>query len=225
MSKQILHNDWHDKLSNEFTQPYYQALKEFLVNEYQSKTIYPPMDQIYNALHFTPFADVKVVILGQDPYHGPDQAHGLSFSVQKGVKLPPSLRNIFKELQSDLGYVPSTHGFLKEWSDQGVLLLNTTLTVRAGEAASHYKKGWEQFTDKIIISLNEKQSPIVYILWGKHAQSKKALIDTDRHFVIESVHPSPLSAAGGFFGSKPFSQTNELLVNSGQAPIDWEIKN
>jgi len=181
------------------------------------------MHDIFNALHYTPFAKVKVVILGQDPYHGPNQAHGLSFSVQKGVPQPPSLKNIFKELQTDLGCTIPNHGCLTSWADQGVLLLNTTLTVRQGAAASHSNKGWSSFTDQVIRVLNEKDRPIVYILWGRHAQSKKVLIDTNKHKIIESVHPSPLSAFGGFFGSKPFSQANAFLKATGQQPINWQI--
>ncbi len=182
------------------------------------------MNDVFNALHYTPFAEVKVVILGQDPYHGPNQAHGLSFSVQSGVKQPPSLVNIFKELQDDLGITPPNHGCLIDWTKQGVLLLNTVLTVRAGQAHSHRNKGWEHFTDKVITTLNKKSHPIVYILWGNAAQKKKALIDTTKHYIIKAPHPSPLSAYRGFFGSKPFSKTNEHLRNESLKEINWEIK-
>ena len=211
MKKQILKNDWAPLLNDEFSKPYYLSLREFLKNEYRTQTIYPSMYDIFNALHYTPFHEVKVVILGQDPYHGPNQAHGLSFSVQKGVPQPPSLVNIFQELKNDLGIDPPNHGCLIDWTKQGVLLLNTVLTVRAGQAHSHRGKGWENFTDRIIEILNEKEHPIVYILWGSAAQSKQKLIDTSKHFIIKSPHPSPLSAYRGFFGSKPFSKANEIL--------------
>ena len=183
------------------------------------------MYDLFNALHYTPYSKVKVVILGQDPYHGPNQAHGLSFSVNKGVKTPPSLVNIFKELHSDIGcYIPN-NGYLKKWADEGVLLLNTVLSVRAKEANSHKKMGWEKFTDKVITSLNEKENPIVFILWGNNAISKEKLITNKKHLILKSVHPSPLSASRGFFGSKPFSKTNEFLEKTGQTPIDWQIEN
>lgn len=224
MSKQILANDWGPLLEDQFEQPYYLQLRSFLKTQYATNTIFPPPEDIYNALHYTPFANVKVVILGQDPYHGPNQAHGLSFSVQKGVPQPPSLKNIFKELANDLGCRVPVHGNLTEWAKQGVLLLNTVLTVEQGKAHAHRAKGWEQLTDTIIQTLNDKIEPIVYILWGKVAQKKVKLIDTNKHFVITSVHPSPLSAYRGFFGSKPFSKTNELLKETGQRPIDWEIR-
>lgn len=224
MSKQILKNDWAPLLEDEFEKPYYVRLREFLKHEYKTRTIYPSMYDIFNALHYTPFEKVKVVILGQDPYHGPNQAHGLSFSVQKGVKQPPSLVNIFNELKNDLGYEPPSHGNLVDWTKEGVLLLNTVLTVRAGVANSHRGHGWENFTDQIIKTLNEKEHPIVYMLWGAAAQSKQSLIDTSKHFIIKSPHPSPLSAYRGFFGSKPFSKTNEILRQNGLEEIDWEIK-
>lgn len=224
MKKQILKNDWAPLLNDEFSKPYYLSLREFLKKEYRTQTIYPSMYDIFNALHYTPFHEVKVVILGQDPYHGPNQAHGLSFSVQKGVPQPPSLVNIFQELKNDLGIDPPNHGCLIDWTKQGVLLLNTVLTVRAGQAHSHRGKGWENFTDRIIEILNEKEHPIVYILWGSAAQSKQKLIDTSKHFIIKSPHPSPLSAYRGFFGSKPFSKANEILRESGLPEIDWQIK-
>lgn len=223
MTRKILHNDWHDYLHEEFSKPYYKSLRAFLVEEYNTETVYPHMNDIFNALHYTAFSDVKAVILGQDPYHGPGQAHGLSFSVQPGVKPPPSLENIFTELQNDLGIARPPHGHLIGWAREGVLLLNTVLTVRAGQAHSHRGKGWENFTDEVIRTLNKKRESIVYILWGRAAQSKRALIDTAKHHILEAPHPSPLSAHRGFFGSKPFSQTNELLIRSGQSPINWEI--
>ena len=223
MHKQILTNDWQPVLEDEFTKPYYLKLREFLKHEYTTHTIYPKMDDIFNALHYTPFHDVKVVILGQDPYHGPGQAHGLSFSVQTGVKQPPSLKNIFKELEDDLGFSPPDHGYLVDWSKQGVLLLNTVLTVRQGQAHSHRGKGWENFTNQVIESLNKKDKPVVYILWGSAAQKKQELIDTSKHYVIKSPHPSPLSAYRGFFGSKPFSKANAMLRESGQEEVNWEL--
>lgn len=221
--KQILKNDWAPLLNEEFQKPYYLELREFLKKEYMTKTIYPPMEDIYNALHYTPFRNVKVVILGQDPYHGAGQAHGLSFSVQPGVKQPPSLANIFKELQSDLNIAPPSDGYLVKWAKQGVLLLNNVLTVREGQAHSHRGKGWEQFTNRVIETLNEKEHSVVYILWGKAAQDKQRLIDLDKHYTIKSPHPSPLSAYRGFFGSKPFSRTNKILRQEGLDEIDWEI--
>lgn len=221
--KKVLKNDWWEKLKDQFAQPYYQSLRQFLKEEYATQTVYPNMHDIFNALHYTPFHEVKVVILGQDPYHGPNQAHGLSFSVKPGIPLPPSLRNIFLELQNDLGYLPPHHGYLVKWAKQGVLLLNTVLTVRKGEANSHKGKGWEQFTDEIIRQLNERQKPVVFILWGRHAQAKKEMIDTSRHFIIESPHPSPFSANRGFFGSRPFSRTNAILRQLNETEIDWRI--
>ena len=224
MSK-ILHNNWDNLLGNEFDKDYYRNLHDFLVNEYKTKVIYPNMYDIFNALHYTDYEDVKVVILGQDPYHGPNQAHGLSFSVKPGVPTPPSLKNIYKELNSDLGcYIPN-NGYLKSWADQGVLLLNTVLTVQAGNANSHKGKGWEQFTDRVISVLNERKDPVIFILWGNNAISKKKLITNPQHYILQSVHPSPLSASRGFFGSKPFSKTNEILRSLGKTPIDWQIQN
>jgi len=224
MTKQILKNDWQHYLHDQFSQAYYIKLRQFLKDEYATKTIYPHMNDIFNALHYTPFSEVKAVILGQDPYHGPNQAHGLSFSVQEGIPAPPSLANIFTELENDLGIDRPQHGCLLDWAKEGVLLLNTVLTVRAGQAHSHSQKGWEIFTDKVIESLNEKSTPVVYILWGRAAQNKRELIDTTKHHILQAPHPSPLSAYRGFFGSKPFSQTNELLIKSGHSPINWEIR-
>lgn len=218
-------NDWYDLLKDEFEKDYYKKLRTFLIEEYRHHTIYPNMYDIFNALNFTPYKDVKVVILGQDPYHGPHQAHGLSFSVQPDVKIPPSLVNIYKELHADLGcYIPN-NGYLKKWADQGVLLLNTSLTVRAGEANSHRNIGWGTFTDKIIELLNQRQNPIVFILWGNNAISKEKFITNPQHYIIKSVHPSPLSASRGFFGSRPFSKTNAFLIKNNKTPIDWQIEN
>ncbi|GAA0817582.1 uracil-DNA glycosylase [Clostridium tertium] len=223
--RNILNNDWQQLLQDEFEKDYYQNLRRFLISEYKSKTIYPDMNDIFNALKFTAYKDVKVVILGQDPYHGPNQAHGLSFSVNKGVKVPPSLINIYKELHDDLGcYIPN-NGFLKSWTDQGVLLLNTVLTVRAHEANSHRNMGWEMLTDQIISLLNKREDPIVFILWGNPAIAKSKLITNKKHFIINSPHPSPLSAYRGFFGSKPFSKTNEFLKSINKKPINWQIEN
>ena len=221
----ILTNSWNDILKDEFDKDYYKKLRSQLINEYNEHTIYPDKHDIFNALNYTDFKDVKVVILGQDPYHAPNQAHGLSFSVKPRVKTPPSLKNIFKELHDDLGcYVPN-NGYLKKWSDQGVLLLNTVLTVRAGNANSHKGLGWELFTNKIISSLNDSKHPIVFMLWGNNAISKKKLITNPDHYIIESVHPSPLSAHRGFLGSKPFSKANNFLISKGEKPIDWQIDN
>nr|WP_155837313.1 uracil-DNA glycosylase [Aneurinibacillus terranovensis] len=218
-----LETDWADLLKGEFEKPYYKQLCTFLLDEYATKEIYPERDNIFSALNLTPFVKTKVVILGQDPYHRPGQAHGLSFSVKPGVTPPPSLKNIFKELHSDIGYPIPNHGYLVKWAKEGVLLLNTVMTVRRGEPNSHKGKGWEIFTDRIISLLNEKSEPIVFILWGSPAQAKRKLITSNRHFIIESSHPSPLSARRGFFGSRPFSRTNECLVNVGEQVIDWKI--
>jgi len=219
----VFKNDWQDLLKDEFEKEYYQRLRQYLIKEYSTKTIYPDMYDIFNALHYTAYQEVKVVILGQDPYHGPNQAHGLSFSVKPGVQSPPSLVNIYKELQDDLHCpIPKT-GYLKKWAEQGVLLLNTVLTVIAGQANSHRGIGWEQVTDRIISLLNDRKDPIVFILWGSHAQSKTSLITNKIHYIIKSPHPSPLSASRGFFRSKPFSKTNALLVSIGKKPIDWQV--
>ncbi len=223
--KQILTNDWNDYLKDEFEKEYYQKLRQFLISEYHTKTIYPDMYDIFNALHYTSYHDTKVVILGQDPYHGAGQAHGLSFSVHKGIAIPPSLLNIYKELADDLGcYIPN-NGYLKPWADQGVLLLNASLTVRAGVANSHRNIGWEIFTDRVIQILNEREKPVIFILWGANARSKKKYITNKQHYIIESTHPSPLSAHNGFFGSKPFSRANAILASLGETPIDWQIPN
>lgn len=217
-------NEWDELLKDEFEKDYYLTLRSFLVKEYKEQRIYPDMYDIFNALKYTSYNDVKAVILGQDPYHGFGQAHGLCFSVKKGVKKPPSLVNIFKEIESDLGIKEPNHGELTDWTKQGVLLLNTTLTVREGSPNSHKGKGWEIFTDKVIELLNERESPIVFILWGSNARSKKAIITNPNHKILETVHPSPLSAYGGFFGCRHFSQTNDFLRQNGIDEIDWEIK-
>ena len=221
--KEIIHNSWQTILTDEFEKEYYQKLRNFLKKEYTTQKIHPDMYHIYEALELTPYEKVKVVILGQDPYHGVNQAHGLSFSVQPGVKIPPSLNNIYKELQSDLGISPVKHGNLVSWAKQGVLLLNTVLTVREGQAYSHRGKGWEILTDKIIEKLNEREKPIVFILWGKPAQEKMKMIDKSRHIILTSAHPSPLSAHRGFLGSKPFSKTNDALMALGETPINWQL--
>ncbi|MBS5703206.1 MAG: uracil-DNA glycosylase, partial [Butyricicoccus pullicaecorum] len=195
----------------------------WLKKEYAEQTIYPPMEDIFNALRYTPYHDVKAVLLGQDPYHGPGQAHGLCFSVREGVEPPPSLKNIFQELESDLGFPPPQNGTLTKWAQQGVLLLNTTLTVRRGQANSHKNIGWTTFTDAVIRKLNERETPIVFLLWGGNARSKKPLITNPSHLILETVHPSPLSAYGGFFGCRHFSRCNEFLQAHGEAPIDWNL--
>ncbi|HPT13986.1 MAG TPA: uracil-DNA glycosylase [Bacteroidales bacterium] len=214
---------WLDALHSEFQQEYFIALKQFLLEEKRLYKIYPPGDRIFAAFDFTPFDNVKVVLLGQDPYHGEGQAHGLCFSVPQGVKPPPSLVNIFQELQNDLGIAPPAHGNLEKWAQQGVLLLNATLTVRANLAGSHQKKGWENFTDAVIRTLSEQKEHLVFLLWGNYAQAKEALIDTSRHAVLKAAHPSPFSVYRGFYGCRHFSRTNELLAGYGKTPIDWNL--
>ena len=214
--------DWDYVVGEEFQKPYYLALREFLKQEYSTKVVYPPMQNIFSALKATPYSKVKAVILGQDPYHGPGQAHGLCFSVQKGVKPPPSLQNIYKELQSDLGMPIPQSGYLQSWAEEGVLLLNTTLTVRGGQPLSHKGKGWETFTDAVISALNQKDEPIVFLLWGAPARAKKALLNNPRHCILEAPHPSPLSAYHGFLGCQHFSKCNAFLERNGIAPIRWE---
>jgi len=213
--------DWNPILRGEFDKPYWQDLQRFVAGERAQRTVYPPHDEVFAALHLTPYADTRVMILGQDPYHGRGQAHGLCFSVRRGVPTPPSLANVFKELHDDLGVPIPDHGNLEAWATQGVLLLNATLTVRAGQAGSHQKHGWETFTDEVIRAVGDKPDHVVFILWGGYARRKKSLIDTSRHTVIESPHPSPLSAHNGFFGTKPFSRANAALEAHGQQPIDW----
>ena len=222
----MITNDWLDTLKGEFAKPYYKELYQFVKDEYNSRVIYPPADDIFNAFHFTPLSEVKVLILGQDPYHGEHQAHGLCFSVLPDQpELPPSLQNIYKELESDLGcYIPN-NGYLEKWARQGVLMLNTVLTVRAHQANSHQGKGWEQFTDAIIHAVNAQDRPIVYLLWGRPAQSKIPMLTNPKHLILKAPHPSPLSAYRGFFGCKHFSQTNDFLAKNGIAPIDWQIEN
>lgn len=219
----ILQNDWGNYLEEEFQKPYYLSLRRFLIDEYQHYTIYPDMYHIYEALHRTPYARTKVVILGQDPYHQPGQAHGLSFSVREGVTPPPSLQNIFKELREDVGVTHPNHGYLGKWADQGVLLLNAVLTVRRGIPNSHRGKGWEQLTDQVIRILGQREEPTVFILWGKNAQEKEPFIDPGRHLIIRSAHPSPFSANRGFFGSHPFSRANRFLSLKGRGEIDWSL--
>lgn len=216
-----LNNDWDEILADEWTKPYYLKLREFLKSEYAAKTIYPDMNDIFNALKLTSYEDTKVVIIGQDPYHGEGQAHGLCFSVKKGVTPPPSLKNIFKELNTDIGKPIPKDGELTEWAKQGVLLLNNVLTVREGQPASHKGMGWEIFTDRIISELNKKQTPVVFLLWGAHAQKKAEIITNPIHYKLKAVHPSPLSASRGFFGCKHFSETNKILKKENLKEIEW----
>ena len=221
-----INNDWLDALKDEFRKPYYKKLFETVNQEYKTRLIFPPADDIFNAMHLTPLSEVKALILGQDPYHNEHQAHGLSFSVLPDQKeIPPSLQNIYKELADDLGcYIPN-HGFLEKWAKQGVLLLNTVLTVRAHQANSHQGRGWEQFTDAVIRAVNEQDRPIVYMLWGRPAQSKISMLKNPKHLILKAPHPSPLSAYRGFFGCKHFSQANAFLQEHGAEPIDWQIEN
>jgi len=218
-----IEDSWKELMKDEFNNEYFASLKEFLIKEKKQYTIFPKGSKIFEAFNRTPVSKVKVIIIGQDPYHGEGQAHGLCFSVQKGIKIPPSLRNIYKELQSDIGITPPIHGDLSKWSDNGILLINSILTVRANQASSHKKKGWEIFTDAVIRNISNQQNNCVFILWGNFAQQKKKFIDQTKHLIIESVHPSPLSAYGGFFGSKPFSKTNNWLVQKNIEPIDWSL--
>ncbi len=220
----MISNDWLTELSPEFHKPYYAKLFQFVKEEYNSAQIFPPADDIFNAFHLTPLSQVKVVILGQDPYHNVGQAHGLCFSVRPGVDIPPSLVNIYKELHDDLGCKIPNNGCLVKWAKQGVLMLNTVLTVRAHMANSHRGKGWEEFTDAAIAALNKQERPIVFILWGRPAQTKERMLNNPRHFILKAAHPSPLSAYNGFFGSRPFSQTNRFLEEHGVEPIDWQIE-
>lgn len=215
--------DWNPILRGEFAEPYWSELQSFVATEREQHEVYPPHEAVFRALHLTEYANVKVLILGQDPYHGPGQANGLAFSVHDGVRIPPSLQNMHKELESDLGHPRPPHGNLEPWARQGVLLINATLTVRAHAAASHQKHGWETFTDRVIEAVNAKPDRVIFILWGATARKKSVLIDQDRHVVIESPHPSPLSAHRGFFGSKPYSRANAALTNVGLAPIDWNL--
>lgn len=219
-----LEDQWKNQLKDEFAKPYMETLRNFLISEKQKgKTIFPSGPEIFSALNLTPFNHVKVVILGQDPYHGPGQAHGLSFSVKPGVPIPPSLVNIYKELRDDLKITPPSHGYLEHWAKEGVLLLNAVLTVENGKAASHQNRGWEQFTDRIVSELNNSLNNLVFILWGSYAQRKGKVIDPNKHLIINSPHPSPLSAHRGFLGSKPFSKTNDYLQSKGISPINWAL--
>ncbi|MBQ8764868.1 MAG: uracil-DNA glycosylase [Clostridia bacterium] len=219
-----LGNDWDEKIGREFEKEYYLKLRNFLKEEYTSHTVFPDMYDLFSALKATPYSKVKVVILGQDPYHEPGQAHGMAFSVKPGVQIPPSLLNMYKEINSEFGYpVPQT-GYLMKWAEQGVLLLNTVLTVRSGEANSHQNKGWEIFTDEIIRQLNARRDGIVFLLWGNNAKKKKELITNPQHYILETVHPSPLSASRGFMGCGHFKKANEFLISNLKSPIDWQIK-
>lgn len=220
----MIQNDWLAAIGSEFKKPYYKELFEFVKEEYNTRQVFPPADDIFNAFHLTPLKDVKVVIIGQDPYHNDGQAHGLCFSVKPDVDIPPSLVNIYQELHDDLGCTIPNNGYLVKWAQQGVLMLNTVLTVRAHMANSHHGKGWEQFTDAAICALNKEDRPIVFILWGRPAQMKKSMLTNPNHLILEAPHPSPLSAYRGFFGSKPFSKTNEFLKAHGAEPIDWQIE-
>lgn len=224
MNMSGISNDWQAAIGTEFKKPYYKELYQFVKEEYSNYVIYPDSQDIFNAFHFTPLCRVKVVILGQDPYHNTNQAHGLCFSVKPEVEIPPSLVNIFQELHNDLGLPIPDHGHLKKWADQGVLMLNTVLTVRAHRAASHQGKGWEQFTDAVIQAVNSQDRPIVYLLWGRPAREKKPMLTNPKHLVLEAAHPSPLSASRGFFGCRHFSRANHFLEEHGEDPIDWEIE-
>ncbi|WP_291255721.1 uracil-DNA glycosylase [Fusobacterium sp.] len=217
-------NDWDEILKDEFEKEYYKKLRKFLIEEYKTRVIYPKMENIFSALKLTSYKETKVLILGQDPYHGPNQAHGLAFSVNPGVKIPPSLLNMYKELKAELGLEIPNNGYLIPWTEQGVLLLNTALTVRAGEANSHSGMGWEIFTDNVIKQLNDREDPVIFVLWGNNARKKKSYITNKQHFILEGPHPSPLSASRGFFGCDHFKKINEILRNIGKKEIDWQIK-
>ncbi|MEG1458427.1 MAG: uracil-DNA glycosylase [Acetivibrio sp.] len=221
-----IENDWLNCIGEEFKKPYYKELYQYVKSEYASSTVYPPAEDIFNAFHFTPLSKIKVMILGQDPYHNENQAHGLSFSVLPEQKeIPPSLQNIYKELKEDCGCSIPNNGYLKKWAEQGVLMLNTVLTVRAHQANSHQGHGWETFTDAVIQAVNAQDRPIVYLLWGRPAQNKIPMLTNSKHFILKAPHPSPLSAYRGFFGCHHFSQTNEFLIQNGIDPIDWQIEN
>ena len=218
-----LGNDWDEILKDEFTKDYYKKLRQILINEYRTQVIYPKMENIFSALKLTSYENTKVLILGQDPYHGPNQAHGLAFSVNPGIKTPPSLLNMYKEIKAEYGYDIPNNGYLIPWAKQGILLLNTALTVRDGQANSHAKIGWEIFTDNIIHYLNKREDPVIFVLWGNNARKKKAFIDKNRHYILEAAHPSPLSASRGFFGCGHFKKINEILSKLGKTQISWEI--
>lgn len=220
-----LGNDWDNVIGSEFEKDYYLALRGFLKSEYANYKVYPNMYDLFSALKVTGYEKTKVVILGQDPYHEPNQAHGMSFSVKPGVAIPPSLLNIYKELESECGCCIPNNGYLMPWAEQGVLLLNAVLTVREGQANSHAGKGWEKFTDSVILALNNRPDPVIFLLWGNYARKKKELIDSSRHFVLEAAHPSPLSASRGFMGCGHFKKANEILISLVKSPIDWQIKN
>ncbi len=221
---EVLKNDWSDALNEEFEKPYYQKMRQFLIREYHQRTVFPDKYDIFNALHCTPMSKVKALVLGQDPYHGDGQAHGLAFSVGKDVPIPPSLKNIYQELHDDIGFIIPNHGNLQKWADQGVLLLNTVLTVRAHQANSHRGIGWETFTDKVIKAVNQIDRPLVILLWGRPAQNKQSLLNNPKHLVLKAPHPSPLSAYRGFFGCRHFSKTNRFLEDNGLVAIDWQIE-
>ena len=223
--KITLPNDWNEAVGDELVKPYFRKLQQFAAEERARHTVYPPEEDVFNALKFSPYAKTNVLLLGQDPYHNAGQAHGLCFSVLPGIEAPPSLVNIYKELKTDVGFTIPNNGYLAHWAEQGILMLNAVLTVRAHTPASHAKHGWETFTDAVIKKVSEKSDPVVFVLWGAYAQKKIALIDTTRHTIVQSVHPSPLSARNGFFGSKPFSQINAALEKNGKPPIDWQIPN
>ena len=223
--EQDICRSWSEVLSDEFSKQYFIKLETFVEEERKSQKIYPPKDQVFTAFDLTPFEDVKVLLLGQDPYHGPDQAHGLSFSVREGIKIPPSLRNIYKEMESDVGCSVPKHGYLIPWAKQGVMMLNAVLTVRHKSANSHKNKGWEKFTDAVIKKLNDRDEQVIFLLWGGYAKKKADLIDTNRHKIISAPHPSPFSARTGFFGSKPFSKINSLLEEAGHQPVNWQLDN
>ncbi|PRO64265.1 uracil-DNA glycosylase [Alkalicoccus urumqiensis] len=220
---ETFHNDWQEKVGGELKKEYFEELRAFLREEYRNHSIYPPKNDVMNAFHATSYEQTKVVLLGQDPYHGKGQAHGLSFSVRPGVKVPPSLVNIYKELNEDLGHPIPEHGCLEPWAEEGVLMMNTVLTVREKEPHSHRGRGWETFTNEVIDVLNKREEPVIFLLWGKPAQHKMERIDTEKHHVLTSPHPSPFSANKGFFGSRPFSRINEILKSQGQEPINWEL--
>lgn len=221
----IVEEQWNEALEAEFKKEYFKELIKFVEHEYKNHKVYPPKEDVFNAFNLTPLGQVKVVVIGQDPYHNEGQSHGLCFSVKPGTRIPPSLRNILKELEDDLGFVAPNNGYLEKWAKQGVLLLNNVFTVRANEPNSHRKRGWEEFTDSVIRVLNKEDRPIVFILWGGPARENKKILDNDQHLIIESPHPSPLSSYRGFFGTKPFSRTNEFLIDMGLEPIDWKIDN
>jgi uracil-DNA glycosylase len=226
MAMAMITNDWLDIVKDEFSKPYYKELYQFVLKEYNTHVVYPPSDDIFNAFHFTPLSKVKVLILGQDPYHNAHQAHGLCFSVLPDQReIPPSLQNIYQELKEDLGCFIPNNGYLKKWADQGVLMLNTVLTVRAHQANSHQGRGWEKFTDAVIEAVNAQQRPVVYLLWGRPAQSKIPMLTNPGHLILKAPHPSPLSAGRGFFGCRHFSQANAFLERNGLEPVDWQIEN